>query len=278
MKTALILLCSLTFTTFAQDKSLIWSPNKKGSFYIYWGWNRAAYTRSNITFSGNDYNFTLDKVIANDRQSPFKAKVYLNPKNMTIPQYNLRLGYYFKNKYEISIGADHMKYVMKNDQTVNMNGEINSDPAFNGTYNNTPKVLTRDFLLFEHTDGLNYLNVEVRRSDLIWGNKWFALSGNYGIGAGVLMPRTNTTLMNNPRYDEFHLAGWGFGLVGAVKMNFFKYFFIQFEAKYGYIDMPDIRTTMNSSDHAKQMFCFMQYNGVFGAQFPFFNPDKKKAK
>jgi|GEM_PF-3928407 len=25
-----------------------------------------------------------------------------------------------------------------------------------------------------------------------------------GIGAGILMPRTNTTLLKNPRYDQFY--------------------------------------------------------------------------
>jgi hypothetical protein len=276
MKSIVFFCVLITFSNFAQDKALVWSPNKKGSFYIYWGWNRSAYTKSTITFAGNDYNFTLHKVIANDRQSPYRTDIYLNPKNMTIPQFNLRLGYYFKDKYEISIGTDHMKYVMKNDQTVKMDGSIqNSGTPYDGTYENSDKVLTRDFLLFEHTDGLNYLNVEVRRSDLLFGNKWFTLSGNYGIGVGALIPRTNTTLLNNARYDQFHLAGWGSGLVGAVRMNFFKYFFIQSEAKYGFIHMPDIRTTINTSDRAKQHFWFMEYTINFGAQFQISNREKK---
>lgn len=32
---------------------------------------------------------------------------------MTIPQYNLRFGYYLNEKYQITLGVDHMKYVMK---------------------------------------------------------------------------------------------------------------------------------------------------------------------
>lgn len=274
--TVFLLVCLFTFSGFAQDGAKLWSPDKKGSFYIYWGWNRAAYTKSDISFSGDYYNFTLHNVIANDRQSPYRTNIYLNPGEMTIPQYNLRLGYYFKDKYQVSLGVDHMKYVMKNDQTVKMDGHIeNSGTPYDGVYNNSDKVLTRDFLLFEHTDGLNYLNAEIRRSDRLWGKKWFTLSTNYGLGFGALMPRTNTTLLNNPRYDEFHFAGWGFGVVGAVRMNFFKYFFIQSEAKYGFVNMPDIRTTMHTSDRAKQHFWYMQYNITFGAQFQLFNRDSK---
>ncbi len=209
------------------QKVEIWKPNKKGSFYIYWGWNRDAYTKSDITFWGKSYNLKLDNVIAKDRQSLYRSNLYLNPATMTIPQYNLRLGYYFKDKYEISIGADHMKYVMKNFQSVNMNGNIeNSGTPYDGVYDNQNMLMDTSFLMFEHTDGLNYLNAEVRRSDALINVKYFNVSVNYGAGAGVLVPRTNTTLLGNPRHDEFHLAGYGLGLAGGVKLSFFKYFFI----------------------------------------------------
>ncbi|MNK01912.1 hypothetical protein D3C87_197260 [compost metagenome] len=261
--------------TVAQHKTEIWKPNKKGSFYFYWGWNRGAYTKSDIAFSGQSYSFKLDNVIANDRQSAFRPNLYFNPGSMTIPQYNLRFGYYFKDKYEISFGADHMKYVMKNFQTVNMNGTIeNSGTPYDGVYNNQPMMVDTSFLRFEHTDGLNYLNVEVKRSDALINLKHFNLSANYGVGAGMMVPRTNTTLLGNKRYDEFHISGYGLDVVGGIKLSFFKYFFIQSEAKYGFIHMPDIRTTEFKEDRAKQHFFFMQYNVVFGAQFQLTNRDK----
>lgn len=276
------LLLAITFAVpiaISQEKIEIWKPNKKGSFYIYWGWNRSAYTKSDITFWGKSYDFKLNNVIANDRQSLYRANLYLNPATMTIPQYNLRLGYYFKDKYEISIGADHMKYVMKNFQTVDVDGNIeNSGTPYDGAYDHKPMVMDTSFLMFEHTDGLNYLNAEIRRSDALINVRGFNLSTAYGAGAGVLVPRTNTTLLGNRRHDEFHLAGYGLGLVGALKLNFFKYFFIQAEAKYGFIHMPDIRTTTDPADKAKQHFFFMQYNVVFGAQFQLTNRVKSSVR
>lgn len=263
---SILLSTILTAISTAQTDQSI--PDKKGSFYIYWGWNRSAYTNSDIRFKGNNYDFELSNVIANDRQSPFKTRIYLNPHNLTIPQYNLRLGYYFKDKYQISLGADHMKYVMKNDQTVKIDGYIDSTGTpYDGVYHNSDIVLARQFLMFEHTDGLNYLNVELRRSDKLYARKNLYISVQEGAGLGVLMPRTNTTLLNNPRYDEFHLAGYGMGVVGALNVTFFKYFFIQAEAKGGFIHMPDIRTTMDPSDKASQHFLFMQFNGLFGFRY-----------
>jgi hypothetical protein len=255
----------LSNVTAQQETSTI---DQKGTFFIYWGWNRDAYTKSDIQFKGNDYDFELKNVIANDRQSPFSTRIYLNPKNISIPQYNLRLGYYFKNKYQVSFGVDHMKYVMKNDQTTAIDGSIhNSGTAYDAEYKDTSIALARDFLLFEHTDGLNYLNVELRRSDVLYARKNFVVSVQEGGGAGILIPKTNATLLGNPRHDAFHLSGYGLGVVGAVNFTFFNYFFLQAEAKGGFIHMPDIRTTMNTSDKASQHFCFLQFNGLFGARF-----------
>lgn len=249
---------------------------QKGNFYFYWGWNRDAYSKSNINFSGTDYNFTLNQVSATDRQSPFDPKLYFGLSKFTIPQYNFRMGYYLTNHYQLSFGADHMKYVMKTNQVSTIDGYItNSGTSFDGNYNQETFVVSPSFLLFEHTDGLNYLNVEMRRSDILLDKKHFQISMNEGIGVGVLVPRTNTTLLNNPRYDEFHLSGYGFGGVAAINLTFFSYFFIQSELKGGFFTMPDIRTTMNLSDRAAQNFWWTQYNVVFGLQFPLLKKSEK---
>lgn len=266
------ILFGLIFLQFTTANAQLVKDNyyRKGNFFLYWGWNRAAYSKSNITFKGNDYNFTLDDVVAKDRQSAFDARLYLNPSTMTIPQYNFRIGYFFHDHYNISFGADHMKYVMQAFQTVKINGSIaNSGTAYDREYANDDIVLAKDFLQFEHTDGLNYENIEVRRFDVLLGRKNISLAANEGIGIGFLLPRTNTTLLNNPRYDEFHLAGYGLGGVLSLNLTLFKYFFIQSEWKGGFIHMPDIRTTMNKSDKASQHFFFSQYNMVFGFNFRF---------
>lgn len=262
-----------TFSTFAQE-----TEDRKNSFYIYWGWNRGFYSNSDITFKGDNYNFTLDNVVAKDRQSPFDPKLYFSPTRLTIPQYNFRIGYFISDKYNISIGADHMKYVMVTNQMSKIDGQIaNSGTAYDGTYSNQDFQIKPNFLLFEHTDGLNYENIELRRVDDVFKRKNLRFSVTEGAGIGVLVPRTNTTLLNYKRYDEFHLAGFGLGLVAGVNFEFFKHFFILSEAKFGYINMPDIRTTEFKTDRAKQQFFFTQFNGVFGVRFKFKNPRKKDA-
>ena len=141
---------------------------------MYWGWNWASYTDSDIRFKGADYDFTLSNVRAQDRQTKFSVNDYFNPVNITIPQTNYRIGYFFKEHYTISVGVDHMKYVMIADQKVQINGEINTgNPTYDGSYVNQEIQLAKDFLQFEHTDGLNYVNLELKRFDNI--DHWLGL-------------------------------------------------------------------------------------------------------
>lgn len=251
---------------FGQNESKTDKTDQKGKLYVYWGWNRGWYTNSDISFSGDDYDFTLSDVVAQDRQTPFSLNAYLNPALISIPQYNFRIGYFIKDHYDISFGVDHMKYVVELYQTVEISGDISgTGTAYDGVYDNDEIVIEEGFLLFEHTDGLNYLNVEFRRFDNIFDFNKVKINLTEGFGAGVLMPKTNATLLNNERHDEFHLAGWGMGAVVAVNVSFFEWFFIQSEFKGGFISMPDIRTTMDKTDQASQNFFFSQLNIVFGA-------------
>jgi hypothetical protein len=250
----------------AQTNSPKSVTREKGKVYMYWGWNRGWYTKSRIHFDGNDYDFTLDEVIAKDRQSKFSFNDYFNPGRITIPQYNFRIGYMVNSHWDISIGADHMKYVVQQSQSVNISGRIaNSNTLYDGTYQEDDIIVQKGFLEFEHTDGLNYENLEIRRWDGLLKKDKIKLSLNEGLGIGAMVPRTNTTLLNKARYDEFHLAGFGASAVGALNLMFFNVLFVQTEFKVGYINMPNIRTTIHKSDHADQDFLFAQWNVVFGA-------------
>ena len=245
----------------------------KGKFFVYWGWNWASYTDSDIRFKGGNYDFTLSKVKAQDRQTKFSFNDYFNPGRVTIPQTNYRIGYFFKENYTISIGVDHMKYVMIGNQDVKINGEINvGNPTYDGTYANQNINLAEDFLRFEHTDGLNYVNVELKRFDDV--SSWFGLASenlqiNFteGVGVGVLYPRTNTTLLGNERHDDFHLSGYGMSIGTGLNITFLKHFFVQADLKGGYINMGDIKTTRSSVDSASQSFFFFENTILIGGKF-----------
>ena len=271
----ILILSFLGKVTFSQ-KNINSSSTDKGHFFVSWGWNRAAYTKSNISFKGSDYDFQLRKVVAHDKPSKINFRNYLQIDRLTIPQTNFRVGYFVRNNLSVSIGFDHMKYVMDNDQTVFMKGVITQRGQFEGNYNGEKKI-TADFLTYEHSDGLNYINVEVEKYyKLLHGlNNKFTLYGFLGGGAGILMPRTDIKLMNYERSDAFHVSGFGVNIKAGIQATLFKHLFIKFENKNGYINMPDINLHKKGvQGRAKQFFFFTAVDGMIGYNFSFRNKKK----
>lgn len=252
-----------------QDK---YTTHKKGKFFISWGGNRETYSKSDIQFKGTDYDFTIYDVSAHDKPKGWHID-YINPGRMTIPQTNLRVGYFVNDHYSVALGVDHMKYVMNQGITVNYTGNYPNRNSYGEAVGNNQVLLTEDFLTFEHTDGLNYVNTEVSRHDVI--SKLFKIidtdkiqvNVTEGIGLGVLYPKTNAKVFNKQRHDDFHLSGYGASIKAGLNLTFFKHFYIQTEVKGGYINMPDIQTTFSASDSASQEFFFFQKIIAFGGIF-----------
>ncbi|MDO6760197.1 hypothetical protein Q4566_08315 [Tamlana sp. 2_MG-2023] len=269
------LFCSLNLLS--QETAPKYTETNKGKFFFSWGGNRESYSKSDITFRGDDYHFTIEDATAHDKPKGWHID-YINPSRMTIPQTNAKIGYFVSDNYTISIGLDHMKYVMDRNQTRNVNGYIDLPDSeigsvFNNTYNNEAFFVSESFLMFEHTDGLNYIYTEFARFDDI--SKLFRLPNTdkfqinltEGLAGGILLPRTNSTLLQKDRYDNFHLSGFGVSAHAGINLTFYKHFFIQLDLKGGYINMSDIRTTLSPSDSASQHFFYLQRVVAFGGIF-----------
>ena len=282
MKTKFLffVLFSFSLNSFAQEEIKVekYTAHNKGKFFVSWGGNRESYTKSDVTFTGKDYNFTIDNMAARDKPKGWHID-YINPMRMTIPQTNFRLGYFVSDHYSVTVGVDHMKYVMTQNQIANVTGSINlpvgdAGAIHNGIYNNTPvNFADETFLIYEHTDGLNYVNTEVSRHDdisslfKITNTDKIQVNLTEGVGVGVLYPKTNTTLLGKNRHDDFHVSGYGTSVKAGLNITFFKHFYIQGELKGGYINMQDIRTTQSNDDKASQDFFFFQRIIAFGGIF-----------
>ena len=261
---SILIFCFTTSILFSQEQTndkVKYTAHNKGKFYFYWGGNRDSYSKSDIHFKGKDYDFTLYDVESVDKPKGWHID-YINPSRMTIPQTNLKIGYFINDHYNISIGVDHMKYVMNQNQVVKIGGVVGSSYPGAGNYldseTNTIDLSDGSFLKFEHTDGLNYVNSEISRVDdisklfKIRNTDKFQVNITEGIGGGLLYPKTNSTLLGKERHDDFHVSGFGFSAKAGLNFTFFKYFFIQTELKVGYIDMNNIITTNINSDSASQ--------------------------
>jgi len=246
---------------------------RKGKAFFSWGYNRSTYSLSDIRYWGNGYDFTIKEAVAKDRQTKFDPKVYFNPALLTIPQYNLRLGYYLNNKLSLSVSVDHMKYVLDNSQIATVDGiiEASASTTWAKEYDQELMPITQDFVKYEHTDGLNIIYFELDYNDLFFetSNRNFAVDLVTGIGAGAAVPKTNARLFDKLGTDDFHLAGWSVNANVGLKLFFFKKLFLHPAVKTGFVILPDVRTNLEGIDKASQNFSYFQGNITLGYQFRF---------
>lgn len=245
--------------------------DKKGKMYFYYGYNRSEYSNGDYHITGNGHDFTLKNVKATDVQSPIGADPYLNPFAWSVPQNTIRFGYYLADNLSISFGNDHMKYKMVPDQTVGIEGTIGaSGGAYAGTYAaGSTQKLTGDFLTFEHTDGLNYVSLELEHYIPLWEStkKDNALSFFWGPGLAVMYPKTNAKLFSNERNDQFHIAGSGYSIKTGLEFIFYERFFTRLVTKFGAINMNDAILTKSGIERLSHKFTFSELYLVLGLNF-----------
>lgn len=207
----------------------------KGTLWGYWGYNRTAYTKSNLRFIGPGYDFTLQDVTAFDNQSKVGQGYYINPAKITIPQFNARVGYYFKDHWSISFGYDHMKYVMADQNEVLLSGEftpgVDASPNnWSGIYNAEPITTDRNYLHYENSDGLNYLRFELTRSDMLFGfgsEQQLVITSNLGVAAGGLLSFNDFTFAGKKNVRTISMSGYGLSAHVGLRFEFFKHVFLQ---------------------------------------------------
>ena len=246
----------------AQDKP---ARTYEDRIFLYWGYNRTRFTTSDIHFEGPGYDFTLRDVTAADRPHTFKTDTYFNPKYVWYPQYNYRIGWYFKEAWSISLGLDHMKYVVDADQEVGVDGDLGvlTDER------NATLVLDTTVLRYEHTDGLNLLSVDV---DRYW-NLWRATNDNTdlrlytGANAGPVIARSDVRLFGEGMNNRFNIAGYGLGVQTGLHFTFFKHFFVRNTLRAGFIHLPHVLTTGDADEQASQHFGYFQHAIVAGGCF-----------
>ncbi|MEO5674906.1 MAG: hypothetical protein ABIQ74_09685 [Chitinophagales bacterium] len=282
MKIVFILLIINSFFTLhsnAQTESL---ENERKDlsrkFFFYWGYNRAIFTRSDIHFRGAGYNFTVFGVTAHDRPSSFTFKEYFGLTSWSVPQYNYRLGYYFNEHLSVSLGQDHMKYVIDRDQIAKVSGVVSPEASeqYAGEYFDAPTSITPDFLTYEHTDGLNLFSLDVEYTLKVvsfFQNK-LLIDLNTGAGGIWMVPRTDVRVFGYGLNNIYHLAGYSITAKAGPQIELFQHYFLRAQTRVGYITMPNVLIHNEAPDRADQNFSFMEWYVAAGILIPF----KKSSK
>jgi hypothetical protein len=242
---------------------------QKNTMYVYWGYNRSGYTKSDINFKSPDYDFTLKNAAAKDRPSN-KFKTYINPATFTVPQFNVRIGWYYKFRWDVSIGTDHMKYVMRDDQYLFINGFINNTNTsqLSGTYtdaNGKIRIREED-LHYENTNGLNYISFQLNNTAPLFksNDKRFAIQRRLGGGIGAVMTQTDFNWDGSIYHSTQKIGGYGISLHSGLRFDFFNRFFLQNNFSAGFIHLPKNATIQRQGHYVNQKFLYGQWEIVGG--------------
>lgn len=269
----LLVFTMLSFSAAGQK----WSSKRKYSYakntmYFYWGYNRSIYSKSDVQFSGPGYNFIVQDMKASDRPSR-DFSTYVNIKTITIPQFNIRVGYYVADFWDVSIGYDHMKYVMDKNQTLYLNGEITgtTNSELSGTYDkSTGKIPIREQdLHYENTNGLNYISAQLNMTIPLYetNKRDFSIHYRLGLGAGPVLTQTDFFWDGEQYHSTFNITGYGASLHTGVRFDFFNRFFFKSSWSTGFINLPHNRTIQDAPDYARQKFVYGQWELLGGVFF-----------
>lgn len=233
--------CSvITSTLQAQTPA---TPAKNpGTLYLSWGYNREVYSKSTLHLSNHttdNYDFTMVDAKAHDK-SDFDNIGPIN--ELTIPQYNLHIGYLFNDKRNLGVELswDHLKYVVTDNQVMRLTGDIR------GQHIDKDTLVTPDFIHIQHTNGNNYLMANVLKKTSLYKRPNQELSWQNKFGAGILYSYTISTVLGSHDPGHFKAQGYVLGLNTGLRYDFYKYFFVETIAQGAF---ANYRSTELGQDH-----------------------------
>lgn len=243
------------------------SVGKKGELYLSWGYNKEWYLPSNIHIYqpklGNDY--TLYNTLASDHPGWNEG---LFNRALTIPQYNYRLGYFFKDNWAIEANFDHTKFVVADNQLLHAKGMMNGVPV--DTFINNRS----GFMKYQLNNGANFLLINlVHRKHLTSFNKsWFDAALLVKGGAGIVIPHVQNVIDGHANKKGFQFGGFDMGFEAGIRATFFKYAYLEFTDKILAAQYYNLRLY---EGRAKQFIATDEMILSIGASIPLIKEHKK---
>ena len=234
----------------------------KGHLYISWGYNKDWYSPSDLHFrsKGNDdFDFIVYNAKAHDR--PDFNKIFNSA--ISIPQFIYRVGYTFARhpNMGLEISFDHAKYIMTRNTVLHVKGKIYEN------YVDKDTLVTPDFLRFEHTNGANFLMISYFQKRRIFNNaseksEFFAVAKP---GVGIVIPQSEVALFGNDQNNNYHIAGYVFGLDLELRYEYKKHFVFETGFKGVFANYIDVLSVANSK--ANHHFFCLEWLVSIGYQF-----------
>ncbi len=217
----------------AQDKQI----HRKGEFYFSWGYNKDWYTKSTVKISqpglGNKYQFI--NVKGHDHPGWDEG---LFTKDLTIPQYNYRLGYFLNNKKNIGveINFDHTKFIISDGQSAKIKGNLN-----NHSVDSSLKFSEDNGFYYYLNNGANFLLFNITKRWQLCKDKNIKIDLLAKAGIGPVIPHVENSFFGKSNDRGFQFGGWNTGIESAVRATFFKHVYLEFAGKLDYARYSNLK-------------------------------------
>jgi hypothetical protein len=240
----------------------------KGTFYISWGYNRETYSKRDIRFkntTSDNYDFVLENAPAHDKPGFNEGFNKFVSRDLTVPQYNLHIGYLFNDKHNLGVELswDHLKYVVYDNRTYHIKGQIRGHQIDKDTF------VTPDFIHLQHTNGNNYLMLNLVKMHKLRQNKYIDLELIGKVGAGPLVSYSISTVLGDHNPGRFHVQGYVIGVTGGARINVFKYLFVQPSFQYAFADYLGTELGRDAKGRATHRFSSYTVMVEGGFNIPF---------
>ncbi|HXP52295.1 MAG TPA: hypothetical protein VN922_20225 [Bacteroidia bacterium] len=229
----LLAICAFATNSIAQkDSAFLKKHVKNGRFYASWGYNHEWYTHSSIAVDqpSLNNNYTFENLTAHDHigwDRVFQVQ-------LSIPQYNYRLGYFFDEaqKWGVEINFDHAKYVT----TQGYNAEVKG--TMGGRKVDTMVYLDNNTLKWQLNNGANWFHISLVRKLAIFSTKDnnFVIYGLVKAGIGPNVPHVDDIIFGQQNWPHFQVGGVNAGVEGLIRLTFFKYAYIEYCNTFDYAD------------------------------------------
>jgi hypothetical protein len=247
--------------SFAQQNKI---TSKKVTAYFSWGYNRETYSNSNIHFKNTNtanYDFILVNAGAHDKPGFTEGLQKFLSTDLTIPQYNFHVGCLFNNKRKLGIELswDHLKYVVNDNVTMHVTGQINGNQIDKDTF------VTPDFIHLQHTNGNNYLMLNLVKTHKLYKNKYVTFDLLGKVGAGPLVSYSISTILGDRNDGRFRIHGYVAGASLSTRISFLKYLFIQPSFQYAfanYLSTELGKDGIGRATHSFSSYTFMLEGGM----------------
>ncbi len=250
----LLLFCiCLTQIAVAQTTNIQPKTKKKGTLYFSWGYNREWYSKSDIRFKNtisDNYDFVMYDAGAHDKPGFNHGMKEFVHTDLTVPQYNFHVGYLFNDKHNLGVELswDHLKYIVNDDVVVHLKGQIRGNQIDKDTF------VHYDFIHLQHTNGNNYLMLNLVKQHKLYENKYIDVQAIAKVGAGPLVSYSISKVMGSFLADGFRIQGYVLGVNAGVRLNMFKYLFIQPAFQYAFADYMATPISADRKGRATHVF------------------------